>query len=65
MPLIRADFLESYLNTEVDLPFRYSAALGMSEKTADDTTLEFVFRRADKAMYNDKLAFKDKYGSYR
>ena len=62
---LRADFLESYLNTEVDLPFRYSAALGMSEKTADDTTLEFVFRRADKAMYNDKLAFKDKYGSYR
>lgn len=62
---LKAGFAESYSRTDADPWCRYSAALGMAEKASDDSTAELVFRRADKAMYNDKMAFKNKYGSYR
>ena len=31
----------------------------------DDNTVELVFKRADKKMYEDKMEFKQKNGSYR
>ena len=40
----------------------FSAAVGMAERAADDNTAEFVFRRADKAMYLDKERFKKEHG---
>jgi len=44
---------------------RYSAAAGMAECEAGDTTFEQVFKRADRAMYESKQAFKAQHGSYR
>jgi diguanylate cyclase (GGDEF)-like protein len=44
---------------------RYSAAVGMGELASDDLTLELVFKRADKAMYEDKKNCKGQNGSYR
>ncbi|MBP3857925.1 MAG: hypothetical protein IK990_20160 [Ruminiclostridium sp.] len=44
---------------------RYSAAVGMAENASDDNSYELVFKRADKAMYQDKQEFKEKNGSYR
>ena len=58
---LRKDFEKSYEQTDVSPWLRYSAAVGMAEKAADDQTAEFVFRRADKAMYQDKARFKEKY----
>ena len=37
----------------------------MAEFASDDNSVELVFKRADKAMYADKTAFKEKYGKYR
>jgi hypothetical protein len=34
----------------------------MAEKAADDSTTEFIFKRADEAMYRDKAQFKKTYG---
>lgn len=62
---IKNDFEESYSHTEADPWDRFSAAVGMAEKASDDMTLDFVFKRADKAMYENKTEFKKKYGSYR
>ena len=39
----------------------YSAAVGMAEYEKGDNTAEAVFRRADKAMYENKTKFKEKY----
>ena len=61
----RAEFAESHARTDVDPWERYSASLGMAERSFDDSTVEFVFKRADKAMYAEKEEFKKKYGSYR
>lgn len=44
---------------------RYSASVGISEYTADDISLESVFKRADQDMYENKKAYKQLYGSYR
>ncbi|MBR1470590.1 MAG: hypothetical protein IJ600_02985 [Lachnospiraceae bacterium] len=41
---------------------RYSASVGMAEFSADDKTVEPVFKRADQYMYEDKIRFKDKIG---
>ena len=37
---------------------RYSAAVGMAERTHEDRTAEPVFKRADKAMYENKARLK-------
>ncbi len=42
-----------------------SAAAGMAEVASDDITVELVFKRADRAMYEDKKKFKEIHGSYR
>lgn len=44
---------------------KYSAAVGMAELSAEDRTVDLVFKRADKAMYENKKQFKEQYGSYR
>ena len=59
---LRAGFIESYAREDVDPWLRYSAAAGMAENASDDTTVEFVFKRADKAMYEDKQSFKKRFG---
>ena len=58
-------FAESFGKTDCDPWFRYSASVGMSENTEDDTDFESVFKRADQDMYEAKKEFKKKHGSYR
>ena len=58
-------FFDSYSDEDKDPWNRYSAAVGMAEYTQDDDSFDAVFKRADKAMYEDKMQFKDKYGTVR
>ncbi|MCR4606063.1 MAG: diguanylate cyclase [Eubacterium sp.] len=58
-------YKESYIQENTEPWLRYSAAVGFAEHASDDYTIELVFKRADKAMYEDKAAFKEVYGSYR
>lgn len=44
---------------------KLSASFGMAEHTSDDTSAEMVFKRADRAMYEEKEKFKETNGSYR
>ena len=37
----------------------------MAELSSIDRTVDLVFKRADKAMYEDKKLYKAEYGSYR
>ena len=53
---------ERFQTVLLRLSIRYSAAVGMAEKAADDSTTEFIFKRADEAMYRDKAQFKKTYG---
>ena len=62
---LKKSFAKSYEQDDRDLYLRYSASLGIAENRSDDTTVELVFRRADKAMYEDKKQFKKQHGSYR
>ena len=62
---LKENFAHYYAQTDKEPWFRYSAAVGIAEKTADDTTIDDVFNRADKAMYEDKALFKSRYGSDR
>jgi diguanylate cyclase (GGDEF)-like protein len=62
---IRAAFAESCGKQELDPWLRYSASVGMAERTADDSQFETVFKRADEAMYEEKKQFKAVHGSYR
>ncbi len=62
---IRTDFEKSYAQTDVDPWLRFSAAVGMAENASDDMTADFVFKRADKAMYEHKMKFKAEHGGYR
>ena len=62
---LRSAYAETYQNHEQELCYRYSASIGMAEYASDDSTVELVFKRADKAMYEDKANFKKQYGSYR
>jgi len=55
---LKAAFEEKCNDTDVDPWARYSAASGMAEFAADDNSVELVFKRADKAMYDDKTEFK-------
>lgn len=57
---------EISFNKETEKPWeKLSASIGMAENSSDDNTAELVFKRADKIMYENKLKFKEKYGSYR
>ena len=59
---LRKDFEKSFEQTDVSPWLKYSAAVGMAENAAKDCSAEFVFKRADEAMYKDKARFKEKYG---
>ena len=41
---------------------RHSASVGIAERAAEDGTVELVFRRADKYMYEEKMKYKQKHG---
>lgn len=60
----REEFLKSYQNTDVPPHERYCAAVGLAIYGEGDT-VESVFKRADQAMYAEKMLFKMKNGSYR
>ena len=59
---LRRDFEKTYEQTGLSPWLRYSAAVGMAENASNDCAVEFVFRRADEKMYQDKARFKKKYG---
>ena len=59
---LRRDFEKTYEQTGLSPWLRYSAAVGMAENASNDGAVEFVFRRADEKMYQDKARFKKKYG---
>lgn len=63
--ILRNIYDETFRNTELDPWLRYSASVGLAEHASDDNSYELVFKRADKAMYEEKRIFKEKYGSYR
>ena len=60
---LKSDFTTSFEQEDRDPWLRFSAAVGMAENASDDTTYELVFKRADKAMYDDKAAFKKAHAS--
>lgn len=60
--LLKSKYEEAYEQKDVPPWEQYTAAVGMAEIAADDNTLEFAFKRADKEMYKDKARFKEKYG---
>ena len=55
---LRSAFEKSFKHSGVEPWFRYSVASGMAEYTPADGSLEMVFKRADKVMYDEKLNFK-------
>ena len=61
---VKDEFQKSYYNTINPPEQRYSASVGMAV-FADGDMVETVFKRADQAMYADKMLFKTKNGSYR
>ncbi len=62
---LRDEYVKTYSNTEADPWQRFSAAIGVAEFASDDNTVELVFKRADKRMYEDKAEFKKEHGGYR
>lgn len=62
MAELRDAFETSYNRNEREPWHRYSAAFGMAEHAIDDITYDLVFKRADKAMYEEKKSFKEKHG---
>ncbi|MBQ2101622.1 MAG: diguanylate cyclase, partial [Lachnospiraceae bacterium] len=65
MTQVREAFKKSYGNQEKDPWERFSASVGMAECEPGDETVDQVLKRADKEMYEHKMEFKKKYGSYR
>ncbi|MCR4956106.1 MAG: GGDEF domain-containing protein [Lachnospiraceae bacterium] len=59
-----AAYEASYLNQDAQPWERYSASIGMAILEPGDT-LNNIVVRADKAMYENKVIFKNKYGTYR
>lgn len=62
---LETTFNESYNNTDKEPWARFSASAGLAESASDDFSVDLVFKRADKAMYEAKSNFKTQYGSYR
>ena len=65
MTQIREAFKASFGNEDKERWERYSASVGMAECEPSDETVDQVMKRADAAMYESKMQFKKKYGSYR
>ena len=55
---LKAEFDRTSRRTGADPWHRYSAAVGMGENASDDLSTDLVFKRADKAMYEDKAMYK-------
>ena len=55
---LRAIFEKTHKDENADPWERYSVSAGMAEFTQEDSTVEDVFKRADKIMYEEKEAFK-------
>ena len=62
---LKENYKKSFDQTDSDPWLRFSAAVGMAEKAFEDVSFELVFKRADKAMYDDKAEFKKQFGGYR
>lgn len=62
---LKEEYVKSRTNENAKPWQKYSASVGMAELAFDDATLEFVFKRADRKMYEDKQKFKQENGSYR
>lgn len=62
---LKGKFKQTFLDENAQPWQRYSAAAGMAEYASDDNSVELIFKRADKEMYEDKTAFKEQYGNYR
>ena len=60
---LKADYEKAYAKTDQSPWLRYSAAVGMADYASGDWTAEFVFRRADKAMYENKTQVKEAHGA--
>lgn len=56
---LRKAYREAYAQTDADPWFRYTAATGMSDYTKADKEADLVFKRADVAMYAEKMKFKE------
>ena len=63
--LLMSSFDESYNNTDAKRYSRYSASIGMADYKQGDSTVDAVFKRADKMMYENKEKFKSVHGRYR
>lgn len=59
---LKADFKNSGERSDLSPWLRYSAAVGMAEYSSNDNSAEFVFRRADKDMYENKAIYKKLHG---
>ncbi|MBO4637590.1 MAG: diguanylate cyclase [Clostridiales bacterium] len=59
---LREQFEKTYSRTDTDPWLRYSVSSGMAECGRGDRTVESVFKRADKCMYDDKMRFKESNG---
>jgi diguanylate cyclase (GGDEF)-like protein len=62
---LAASFERSFARQDAEPWERYSASAGMAVWEPSDESAARVFKRADDAMYANKLAFKAKHGSYR
>ena len=58
-------FSRTYAQEDKPPWVRYSASVGMADSESSDLALDPVLKRADKAMYAAKQAFKAKHGGYR
>ena len=56
---LKKAFDKSFRNNDTDPWLRFSAAVGISEYTPEDGTVEPVFKRADRFMYEAKQMFKE------
>ena len=62
---IGMSFMQAYGKNSKKPWERYSASVGMAEYELGDESAEAVFKRADALMYENKMQFKAKHGSYR
>ena len=63
--MLRSHFIDTYTDTTRPPEKRYSVSLGLAEYESSDSGLSDMIKRADEAMYKEKKAFKEVYGSYR
>ena len=63
--MLKSQFIDTFIDDAKDPWQRYSVSLGYAEYTPEDIGVTGILNRADEAMYKEKEAFKQKYGSYR